>query len=83
VQDTIENIIPQEVDYLAKYDEFKNYIDEVYEMPDDMVSLLVRFLEQGRGVLSKRAIQKEFSKLKPQEIIDIQNHFTEIFEIEQ
>ncbi len=83
VQDTIENIIPQEVDYMAKYDVFKNYIDEVYEMPDDIVSLLVRFLEQGSGKLSKRAFQKEFAALNPQEIVDIQNHFIEIFEIEQ
>lgn len=79
VQDTIENIIPQEVDYLAKYDEFKSYIDEVYEMPDDMVSLLVRFLEQGGGKLSKRALKKEFSELKVKEIKDIEMNYKFIF----
>ena len=83
VQDTLENIIPQEVDYLAKYDEFKTYLDEVYEMPDDMVSLLVRFLEQGEGELSKRALKKEFSALKEPEIKNIQQQFAEIFELEK
>lgn len=82
VQDTIENIIPQEVDYLAKFDEFKRHIDEVYEMPDDMVSLLVRFLEQGAGKLFKRVLNKEFSKLKPKEVNEIEKKFAEIFEIE-
>ena len=81
VHDTIENIIPQEVDYLIKYEIFKSYIDEVYEMPDDMISLLVRFLEQGNGKLSKRALKQEFSKLQPQELVEIQNHFTDIFEM--
>lgn len=82
VQDTIENIIPQEVDYLAKFDEFKRHIDEVYEMPDDMVSLLVRFLEEGAGKLSKRALTKQFSELKPKEVSEIEKTFVEIFEIE-
>ncbi|MEQ8623595.1 MAG: Fic family protein [Vicingaceae bacterium] len=80
VQDTIENIIPQEVDYLAKFDEFKRYIDEVYEMPDDMVSLLVRFLEQGAGKLPKRALKKEFSELKDIEVKEIEETFAEVFE---
>jgi Fic family protein len=83
VQDTIINIIPNEVDYLAKYDEFKNYLDEVYEMPDDMVSLLLRFLEHGDGVLSKRALKKEFTELRASEIKDIQQQFSEIFELEK
>jgi len=83
VQDTIDNIIPEEVDYLKRYDEFKSYIDEEYEMPDAMVSLLVRFLEQGRGVLSKRALKKEFTELKETEIIDIQDQFKEIFELDE
>ena len=34
VNDTIENVIPNEVDYLQKYDEMKRYLDDVFEMPD-------------------------------------------------
>ncbi|MCD6178915.1 MAG: Fic family protein, partial [Bacteroidales bacterium] len=55
VKDTIDNIIPEEVTYLIKYEEFKSYIDSTFEMPDSLVSLLVRFLEQNNGELSKRA----------------------------
>lgn len=79
VKDTIENIIPQEVDYLTKYEEFKYYIDNTYEMPDDMVSLLVRFLEQNNGKFSKRAKGKEFSMLTEKEIEDIQSRYNLIF----
>jgi len=58
VEDTINNIIPAEVDFLIKYDEFKRYMDDTYEMPDKTVALLIKFLEQNKGKLSKRdAIQ--------------------------
>jgi len=63
VIDTIENIIPAEVTYLAQYDEFKRFVDDEFEMPDKMVALLVRFLDQNNGILSKRAREKEFSAL--------------------
>lgn len=79
VKDTIENIIPEEVGYLRKYDEFKRCLDEVYEMPDNMVSLLITFLEQGNGKLSKRAISNEFSMLNDVEVENIQNEFKRIF----
>jgi hypothetical protein len=79
VHDTLVNIIPAEVDYLRKYDEFKRFIDDAYEMPDDLVALLVRFLEQGAGILSKRALNKEFSALKESEEKEIENAYHEIF----
>jgi len=79
VEDTIENIIPNEVNYLGKYEEFKYYIDNTYEMPDDMVSLLVRFLEQNDGSFSKRAKNKEFVQLGENEIKDIEYRYNLIF----
>ena len=79
VEDTIENIIPDEVNYLNKYDEMKRYLDNTFEMPDKMVALIVRFLEQNNGMLSKRAKSKEFEALKEDEIKDIENKYLEIF----
>ena len=61
VIDTINRIIPEEVNYIYKYDEFKRFIDDQFEMPDKLVSILVRFLEQHGGTLSKRARAKENS----------------------
>ena len=83
VHDTLVNIIPNEVDYLRQYDAFKRYVDDTYEMPDDLVSVLVRFLEQGNGKLSKRAKNKEFEALKENEIEEIEANYKEIFELEE
>ena len=79
VNDTIENVIPNEVEYLQKYDEMKNYLDDVFQMPDKMVALLIRFLEQNNGSLSKRAKEKEFSALKDEEVKEIEKHYQEYF----
>ena len=79
VADTIKNIVPREINYLANYDAFKAYMEEEFEMPDKLISALVRFLEQNQGVLSKRAKEKEFSMLTEREVKQIESTYTEIF----
>ncbi len=79
VEDTIQNIIPEEVKYLQCYDEMKRYLDDKFEMPDKTVGLLVRFLEQNQGKLSKRAKANEFKVLSDKEIENIERKFQEIF----
>jgi hypothetical protein len=81
VNDTLVNIIPNEVEYLKKYNTFKQFLDNRYEMPDNMVSLLVGFLEQGNGTLSERSRKKEFSALTQKEVKEIESTFREIFDI--
>jgi Fic family protein len=79
VHDTIENIIPNEISYLTNYDEFKKYLDDEFEMPDKLVALLVRFLDQNSGELSKRAREKEFTSLNDKEVIEIERNYQSIF----
>jgi hypothetical protein len=83
VEDTLERVIPEEVNYLQNYDDFKKYIDNHFEMPDKMVAILVRFLEQNNGVLSERALKKEFSVLKEKEIKEIETNYQNIFFLEE
>lgn len=79
VLDTTERIIPEEVNYIIKYDEFKRFIDNQFEMPDNLVSTLVRFLEQNDGSLSNRARNKEFAKLNDKEVKEIEKIYLDIF----
>lgn len=80
VEQTIDEIIPSEIDYLHKYDEFKYKVEQKYDMPDKMIALLVRFLEQGDGNLSKRAKDKEFQMLTADEVEDVEGLYQEIFQ---
>jgi hypothetical protein len=75
----IEQSLPEELDYLEKYDEMKKAIKEQLNMPDTMISLLIRFLEQNDGALSKRARGNEFKALSINECDAIEKLYTSIF----
>lgn len=79
VLETVEKVIPQEFDYLNSFDAFKRAIEEEFEMPDRLIALLVRFLEQNQGVLSKRARTKEFMALSDAEVQSIERLYQEVF----
>lgn len=81
VKKTVETVIPTEVNYLRKYDKFKTFMENNFEMPDNKVSLMVRFLEQNNGMLSKAKRTKEFSSLTPEEVNQIELEFRDIFEL--
>lgn len=78
---TLEQTLPEEIDYLKKYDEMKNFIKNNIEMPDRMIDLLIRFLCQENGVLSKRARQKEFRSLTDNEIAMLEERYGEVFRL--
>ncbi len=46
---------------------------------DNMVALLIRFLEQNNGKLSQRALEKEFVMLTADEVTDIEKRFNDLF----
>jgi hypothetical protein len=79
VKDTLQKIIPDEVNYLWKYDSFKNYLDNTFKMPDKLVALLVRFLEQNNGKLSKRVRENEFKALTDNRAEEIEKSYQDIF----
>jgi Fic family protein len=83
VNDTIESIIPNEIDFLEKYDKMKNFIDSIISMPDTKVDLLIKFLNQNHGRLSKNKRLKEFDELTILEIKNIEDNFAIIFLGEQ
>lgn len=79
IQETIENVLPKEIDFLQKYDEMKRFIENYIDMPDRLVSLMIKFLEQEKGEFSKRAREKEFKDLTEDEIKTIESKFKSIF----
>jgi Fic family protein len=78
---TIEEVIPKEIDYLQKYDEMKSFIENYLVMPDRLVNLMIIFLQQNNGKLSKRAKENEFTKLTIDEIAAIESKFQAIFNV--
>ena len=64
VQRTIEEDLPNETAFLETYDTFRRRVEAMIDMPERIVDLLFRFLQQNEGRLSNRARSKEF-KSKP------------------
>lgn len=76
---TIEVDLPQEVEYLKRFDRMKQVVTEMIEMSDRNFDLLVRFLRQNDGHLSKRAREKEFELLEEHEVKFVERAFEEAF----
>jgi len=68
VRETIEVDLPEEIEFLKSFDRFKAGVEEIIDMPGPVLDLLLKFLSQNGGQLSKRAREKEFKALTEQEI---------------
>lgn len=79
VEETIERIIPEELDFLEKYDLMTNFINSVVTLPDTKVDLLIKFLNQNEGKLSKNKRDKEFDELNDEEIAAIEEFYGSTF----
>ena len=79
VEETVSQTLPEEVEYLRKYDLLNEFIKNYIDMPDRLVDLLIRFLSQNEGKLSKRKQTKEFEELTEKEIQAIETKYAEVF----
>lgn len=79
VKKTVEEDLPQEADYLRRYDAFKESVTSLIDMPDRTIDLLFRMLRQNSGRLSKRAREKEFATLTNVETQRIEQAYAETF----
>lgn len=79
VRKTIEEDLPNEADFLRRYDQFRQYITSFIDMPDRTIDLLFRFVHQSEGRLSKRARAYEFDALNDEEVQRIEHIYQEVF----
>jgi hypothetical protein len=79
VEETVNKTLPEEVQYLKKHGLLNEFIKNYIDMPDRMIDLLIRFLFQNNGKLSKRARNKEFKKLTDDEVKAVQKKYADIF----
>ena len=79
VEETVNKTLPEEVASLKKYDLLNDFIKNYIDMPDNLVDLLIRFLSQNEGKVSKRAKKIEFEQLTESEILAIETKYSEIY----
>ena len=79
VESTIDNDLPNEVDFLQRYDRFRAAVESIVDMPDRTVNLLFNFIKQSQGKFSKRARENEFSALTDLEVSQIEAFYEDEF----
>lgn len=80
VEETVSRDLPGEVAYLEGVEEFSRRVqDEIGDMPEKTISLLVNFLEQNGGELSRRARTEEFEELSSDEAGRVEALYAECF----
>jgi Fic family protein len=79
VRKTIEEDLPHETDFLRRYDRFRERIQGIVEMPDSIVDLLFRFLQQNEGKLSKRGRDQEFAQMTDAEVVSAEEAYAAAF----
>ncbi len=79
VEETIEKVIPEELDFLEKYDQITDQINSLVTLPNTKVDLLIKFLNQNNGKLSKNKRVKEFEELTDTEINTIEGFYATVF----
>jgi Fic/DOC family len=78
VRKTIEEDLPNETEFLRRYDLFRTGVMSMIDMPDRTVDLLFRFLRQNNGRLSNRARGYEFRSLTDSEVENIEMLYDDV-----
>ena len=79
VERTIEVDLPNETSFLRDYDTFRRQIGDIVDMPDRTIGLLVRFLRQNGGTISKRGREQEFVRLSDEEVARVEAIYGSVF----
>jgi hypothetical protein len=79
IEITIERIIPEELDYLDRYEQMYRYIDMIVGLPNNKIDLMIKYMIQNNGMLSKKRRKKEFAELSDEEISSIQEKYDDVY----
>ncbi|GAB0115567.1 Fic family protein [Acidisoma sp. C75] len=65
---TVEQDLPREIGEIEAYDRARQGLAALFEMADQRISLLIRFIRQNGGRLSKARREKDFASLRDDEV---------------
>lgn len=79
---TLEQDMPEELQFIQRYDEVKRALQNIVDMPDKDLNLMITFLHQNKGTFPKRR-RERFPKLSDEEVDAMQQKFREVFELDE
>ena len=79
IERTIDAELPEELTFLANYDEAKDAIQQIVDLPDRQIDLFIRFCLQNHGRLSKQKRNAHFAALTEGEISRMEQVIASIY----
>lgn len=76
---TVEQDLPNEIDFLRRQDEAQSRIMEIVDMPDRLAQNLLMFMRQNDGKIPKRRRENEFAAVTDEEAKRIEAIYSEAF----
>lgn len=68
LQRAVHEELPQELEFLLGFDETKRALQDIVDMPDQLIVLFIKVCRQNRGELSKRKRESHFAALTDDEV---------------
>jgi len=72
IQDTIENELVSELEFILDYDKAKLAIREIVDMPDQLIDIFIRLCIENNGRLSKNKRKTKFEQLTNKEVAQME-----------
>ncbi|MDO9528089.1 MAG: Fic family protein [Syntrophales bacterium] len=72
IQDTIENELVSELDFILDYDKAKLAIRDIVDMPDRLIDLFIRLCIENNGRLPKNKRKAKFEQLTDKEVTQME-----------
>jgi len=83
IKETIEVELVEELQFLVNYDNTKQAIKEIVDMPDRLIDLFIRFCLQNHGKLSSRKREEFFAALSDDEVAKMEDAVQKAYRTEQ
>jgi hypothetical protein len=77
---TVEHDLPNEIDYLCRYDDAVHRIVETVEMPDRLAQNLLMFIRQNHGKLPKNRRIGDYRALRDEEVTRLERIVRDAFD---
>lgn len=68
IEETLNAYFKKELEFLVNYDKARMAMQEIVDMPNNLIDLFIRFVRQNNGMLGKNKRDQYFSKLTDEEI---------------
>ena len=78
IQSTIHKDIPEELFFLQCYDELKDRIQNIVDMPKNKIDRMILFLHQNKGKLANRK-RTHYEELNDHEIEQMEQAYSQVF----